>query len=141
MLQPRWPAQAHPIFANDHFDSLTESSSTACSSSNGVWSQVPRVALHVGRISGFFIRTNQVYAIDSESGPLNHPNWRDGVRVGPLDEDRIVAFIPPFDGENRVYQGTADEGIAVDADGNVYAAEGPNSLNQAGWAFAKYAAK
>src|SRR5712692_6989100 len=34
--------------------------------------------------------------IDSESGPLNHPNWRDGVRIGPLDEDRITAFIPPF---------------------------------------------
>ena len=94
-----------------------------------------------GRVSGFFIRGNQVYAIDSESGPLNHPNWRDGVRVGPLDEDRIVGYIPPFDREDRVYQGTAGEGIAVDADGNVYAAEGPNSLNQAGGAFTKYAVK
>jgi len=94
-----------------------------------------------GRVSGFFIRGNSVYAIDSESGPLNHPNWRDGVRVAPLDEDRIVAYIPPFDREDRVYQGTAGEGIAVDADGNVYAAEGPNSLNQAGGAFTKYAVK
>ena len=93
------------------------------------------------RVSGFFIRGNTVYAIDSESGPLNHPNWRDGVRVAPLDEDRIVAYIPPFDREDRVYQGTAGEGIAVDADGNVYAAEGPNSLNQAGGAFTKYAVK
>jgi sugar lactone lactonase YvrE len=94
-----------------------------------------------GRVSGFFIRGNSVYAIDSESGPLNHPNWRDGVRVGPLDEDRIVGYIPPFDREDRVYQGTAGEGIAVDADGNVYAAEGPNSLNQAGGAFTKYSVK
>ena len=94
-----------------------------------------------GRISGFFIRGNQVYAIDSESGPLNHPNWRDGVRIGPVDEDRVVAFIPPFDREDRVYQGTAGEGIAVDSDGNVYAAEGPNSLNQAGGAFTKYSVK
>ena len=94
-----------------------------------------------GRVSGFFIKGNQVYAIDSESGPLNHPNWRDGVRVGPLDEDRIVGYIPPFDREDRVYQGTAGEGIAVDADGNVYAAEGPNSLNQAGGAFTKYSVK
>ncbi len=31
-----------------------------------------------GRISGFFIKGNLLYAIDSESGPLNHPNWRDG---------------------------------------------------------------
>jgi sugar lactone lactonase YvrE len=94
-----------------------------------------------GRISGFFIKGNLLYAIDSESGPLNHPNWRDGVRIGPVDEDRITAFIPPFEREDRVYQGTAGEGIAVDADGNVYAAEGPNSLTQAGGAFTKYSVK
>jgi sugar lactone lactonase YvrE len=94
-----------------------------------------------GRISGFFVKDNMVYAIDSESGPLNHPNWRNGVRIGPLDEDRITAFIPPFEREDRVYQGTAGEGIAVDTDNNVYAAEGPNSLNQAGGAFTKYSVK
>ena len=94
-----------------------------------------------GRISGFFIARNQIYAIDSESGPLNHPNWRNGVRIGPLDEDRIVAFIPPFEREDRLYQGTAGEGIAVDSDGNVYAAEGPNSIRQAGGAFTKYSVK
>jgi sugar lactone lactonase YvrE len=94
-----------------------------------------------GRISGFFIKDNTVYAIDSESSPLNHPNWRNGVRIGPLDEDRVTAFIPPFEREDRVYQGTAGEGVAVDRDGNVYAAEGPNSLNQAGGAFTKYAVK
>ena len=94
-----------------------------------------------GCISGFFIKGNLVYAIDSESGPYNHPNWRDGVRIGPVDEDRVTAFIPPFDREDRVYQGTAGEGVAVDADGNVYAAEGPNSLVQAGGAFTKYSVK
>jgi sugar lactone lactonase YvrE len=91
-----------------------------------------------GRTSGFFIKGNLLYTIDSESGPLNHPNWRDGVRIGPLDEDRVTAFIPPFEREDRVYQGTAGEGIAVDADNNVFAAEGPNSLAQAGGAFTKY---
>ncbi|MEZ5291771.1 MAG: hypothetical protein R2745_11850 [Vicinamibacterales bacterium] len=94
-----------------------------------------------GRISGIFLKDDTVYAIDSESGPYNHPNWRDGVRIGPLDEDRITAFIPPFERDDRVYQGTAGEGVAVDADGNVYAAEGPNSLTQAGGAFTKYSVK
>ena len=61
--------------------------------------------------------------------------------IGPLDEDRIVAFITPFEREDRVYQGKAGEGIAVDADGNVFAAEGPNSLTQAGGAFTKYSVK
>jgi DNA-binding beta-propeller fold protein YncE len=94
-----------------------------------------------GRVSGIFIKGNTVYAIDSESGPYNDPNRRDGVRIGALDEDRITGFIPPFDRDDRVYQGTAGEGVAVDADGNVYAAEGPNSINQAGGAFTKYSVK
>jgi sugar lactone lactonase YvrE len=93
-----------------------------------------------GRISGLFITADDVvYAIDSESSPTNHPNWRNGVRTGRVDEDRITGFIPPFERESRVYQGTAGEGVAVDADGNVYAAEGPNSLRWAGGAFTKYA--
>jgi len=91
-----------------------------------------------GRISGFTIANGQVYAIDSESGPYNHVNWRNGVRIGPLDEDRIVGFVPPFERDDRVYQGTAGEGIAVDADGTIFAAEGPNSIRQAGGAFTKY---
>jgi sugar lactone lactonase YvrE len=90
------------------------------------------------RVSGFFIKGDTLYAIDSESGPLNHPNWRDGVRIGPVDQDRVMAFIPPFEREDRIYQGVAGEGVAVDADGNVFAAEGPNSFTQAGGAFTKY---
>ena len=95
-----------------------------------------------GRISGLFITGDDiVYAIDSESNPERHVGWRNGVRIGPVDEDRITAFIPPFEREDRVYQGTAGEGVAVDADGNVYAAEGPNSLSQAGGAFTKYSVR
>ena len=94
-----------------------------------------------GRISGMFIKGDTMYAIDSESGPLNHVGWRNGVRIGHIDEDRITAFIGPFERDDRVYQGTAGEGVAVDADGNVYAAEGPNSLTQAGGAFTKYSVK
>ena len=92
-----------------------------------------------GRISGIFITDDDmVYAIDSESSPTSHPNWRNGVRIGPLDEDRITAFIDSFERPDRIYQGAAGEGVAVDADGNVYAAEGPNSLSWAGGAFTKY---
>jgi len=95
-----------------------------------------------GRISGLFITDDDmVYAIDSESGPTNHVNWRNGVRVGHIDEDRIVGFVEPHEQENRVYQGAAGEGVAVDADGNVYAAEGPNSLASATGAFTKYSVR
>jgi DNA-binding beta-propeller fold protein YncE len=94
-----------------------------------------------GRISGFFITDDDmVYSIDSESTMLNHPNWRTGVRIGPVAEDIITAFIPPWgsDADNRIYSGSAGEGVAVDADGNVFAAEGPASLPNAGAAFTKY---
>jgi NHL repeat len=93
-----------------------------------------------GRTSGIFITADDmVYAIDSESTMLVDPNWRDGVRIGHLNEDALVGYIPPFDADGaRIYSGTAGEGIAVDADGNVFAAEGPNSLRWAGGAFTKY---
>ena len=91
------------------------------------------------RISGIFItEDDMLYAIDSESSPTGHPGWRNGVRIGHIDSDVVTAMIPPFEREDRVYQGTAGEGVAVDADGTVFAAEGPNSLSQAGGAFTKY---
>jgi DNA-binding beta-propeller fold protein YncE len=93
-----------------------------------------------GRPSGLFIKGETLYVIDSESGPYTHPNWRDGVRIGSVNEDRVTGFIPPFERDDRMYQGTAGEGVAVDADGNVFAAEGPNSIAQAGGAFTKYSA-
>ena len=94
-----------------------------------------------GRISGFFITDDEmVYSIDSESTMLNHPNWRTGVRIGPVAEDVITGFISPWGSEaaNRLYSGSAGEGIAVDVDGNVFAAEGPASLPNAGAAFTRY---
>ena len=63
-----------------------------------------------------------------------------GVRIGTTSEDWVNAFIPPFDADTRPYQGAAGEGVAVDGDGNVYAAEGPNSLRWAGGALTKYVA-
>jgi len=94
------------------------------------------------RVSGLFITPeDMLYAIDSESSPMNHPAWRNGVRIGHIDHDHVTGLIQPFEREDRVYQGTAGEGVAVDADGNVYAAEGPNSLSQAGGAFTKYTAR
>ena len=82
-----------------------------------------------------------LYAIDSESREVNHYGWLNGVRIGPAGEDRVTAFIPPHvPGEGRTLQGLAGEGVAVDADGNVFAAEGPGSRPFAGGGLTKYVA-
>ncbi|MBM3818088.1 MAG: hypothetical protein FJW14_03580 [Acidimicrobiia bacterium] len=89
------------------------------------------------RISGLFIDRNDVlYAIDSESNTMRHPNWKTGVRIGTTREDRVTAFIPGH--TTSAYEGAAGEGVAVDADGNVYAAEGPASRPVAGSGLTKY---
>jgi len=93
------------------------------------------------RASGIFITDdNLVYAIDSESDPFRHVNWIAGVRVGPLNEDRLIAFIPGSPTETRGYQSTAGEGVAVDADDTVFVAEGPASIPIARGAFTRYSA-
>ena len=92
-----------------------------------------------GRISDVFITDeDRVYAIDSESTPIRHINWMNGVRIGHVDRDWIDGFIPPWESDSRPLNGVAGEGVAVDADGNVFVAEGPASLADAGSAFTKY---
>jgi DNA-binding beta-propeller fold protein YncE len=91
------------------------------------------------RVSGLFIdRNDMLYAIDSESSPERHPNWKTGVRIGTTKEDKVLQFIPPHPLPTGAAQGAAGEGVAVDADGNVYAAEGPISRQAAGGGLTKY---
>jgi hypothetical protein len=81
-----------------------------------------------------------LYAIDSETNPKNHPGWKTGIRIGKASEDKVTAFIPPHPVADRSY-GAAGEGVAVDRDGNVYAAEGPISREAAEGGMTKYAKK
>jgi DNA-binding beta-propeller fold protein YncE len=93
------------------------------------------------RISGLFITPDDMlYAIDSESNPNNHPDWKTGIRIGKASEDNVTAFIPPHPVADRPH-GAAGEGVAVDPDGNVYAAEGPISRPFAGGGLTKYSKK
>ena len=90
------------------------------------------------RISDLFITSDDVlYAIDSETGEERHPGWMTGIRIGSALEDRVTAFIPPHHSDDRP-MGVAGEGVAVDADGNVYAAEGPGSRPWVGGGLTKY---
>ena len=92
--------------------------------------------LQFGRVSGVVIVGDRLYAIDSESNATRHPGWKTGIRIGTTKEDKVIAFIPPH--PNNEPYGAAGEGVAVDREGDVYAAEGPNSRAAAGGGLTKY---
>jgi len=90
------------------------------------------------RISGLFITDDDMlYAIDSETGGTNHPGWSTGIRIGSASADVVTAFIPGHAYQDRAWN-TAGEGVAVDGDGNVYAAEGPGSRPAVDGGLTKY---
>ena len=80
-----------------------------------------------GRPSGVVLRDGMIYVADSESnGVAPHPGWMRGIRIGRLDDGKVLYRIPdPLEMKRT----SAAEGIAVDAKGNVYGGEvGPRQL-------------
>jgi sugar lactone lactonase YvrE len=74
------------------------------------------------RVSGLHIDGDDVlYAVDSESDATNHPGWGRGIRIGSARDGTVRFFIPGH--QTDLPEGTAGEGVTVDADGHVYAAE------------------
>ena len=74
------------------------------------------------RVSGLAIDENDtIYASDSESNASRHPGWRKGIRIGSLRDGKVTMFIPPHETDSPDV--AAGEGIAIDAAGNLYAAE------------------
>jgi DNA-binding beta-propeller fold protein YncE len=80
------------------------------------------------RPSGVYIDKNDViYVADSESNKSRkHGEWKRGIRIGSARDGKVTAFIP--DDNPNVDAGplagtSGPEGVAADADGNVYGAE------------------
>ena len=76
------------------------------------------------RISGLYIdRNDTLYAIDSESDDNYNPGWRKGLRVGSARTGEVWYFVPEHvskQGSGMGGYGSMGEGVAVDAQGNVY---------------------
>jgi streptogramin lyase len=83
------------------------------------------------RLSGIFIdKDDTLYGADSESSPTSHPGgWTRGMRIGSARDGTVRYFIP--DPEQNPAGTSAAEGVAVDAQGNVYGAEvGPRAVKK-----------
>jgi sugar lactone lactonase YvrE len=89
------------------------------------WSQFSRP-------SGIYIDVNDdIYVADSESESVsrNHDGWKRGIRIGSAKEGSVKYFIP--DPVEKATTTSAAEGVAVDAQGNIYGAEvGPRALKR-----------
>jgi sugar lactone lactonase YvrE len=74
------------------------------------------------RLSGIYIDRNDVlYGADSESSPTANSSWKKGIRIGSAKDGKVMYFIP---GSRTWLTGPrAAEGVAADAQGNVYGAE------------------
>src|SRR5215813_2422060 len=82
------------------------------------------------RPSGVYIDKNDViYVADSESGSVNktRTDWKRGIRVGSAKDGKVMALIP--DPDENATTTSAAEGVAADAQGNIYGAEvGPKRV-------------
>jgi len=82
------------------------------------------------RPSGVFIDKHDIiYVADSESESVakNHDGWKRGIRVGRVSDGAVTAFIP--DPVEKITGTSAAEGVAADAQGNIYGAEvGPKRV-------------
>ena len=74
-----------------------------------------------GSPSGIYIDANDlIYVADATSNPTSNPGWEQGIRIGDASTGWVTAFIPSRNPPNE--PGGA-EGVAADAEGNVYGAE------------------
>ena len=81
-----------------------------------------------GRPSGIVLRGGLVYVADSESnGVAPNPGWKRGIRVGDAQGKVLYRIPDPLEMKSTSFA----EGIAVDAQGNVYGGEvGPRQLSK-----------
>ncbi len=84
------------------------------------------------RLSGIFIDKDDVlYGADSESNRRTNPGWKRGIRIGSARDGTVRYFIPDPVADPDKAATSGAEGVAADAQGNVYGAEvGPRMLRK-----------
>ena len=84
------------------------------------------------RPSGVYIdKKDMIYVADSESGSVakDRTGWKRGMRIGSAKDGSVIALIP--DPDENATTTSAAEGVAVDAQGNIFGAEvGPKDVKK-----------
>jgi len=76
-----------------------------------------------GRPNDVFIDDDdKMYVLDAESGDERNPGFRRGIYIGSARDGTLSAYVEPH-WDIRLPYGTIGEGIAVDANGNLYVGE------------------
>ena len=85
-----------------------------------------------GRPSGLFIDKNDIlYSADSESNARRNRGWKRGIRIGSAVDGFVTEFIPDPEPDQDNSGTSGAEGVAVDAEGNIYGAEvGPRAIKK-----------
>ena len=85
-----------------------------------------------GRPSGLYIDDNDIlYSTDSESNARRNAGWKRGIRIGSARTGYVTHFIPDPEPDQDNSATSAAEGVAVDANGNIYGAEvGPRAIKK-----------
>jgi sugar lactone lactonase YvrE len=84
------------------------------------------------RLSGIYIDNKGIlYGTDSESSTARNAGWKRGIRIGSAKDGKVTAFIPDPVANPDTAATSGAEGVAADAQGNVYGAEvGPRALKK-----------
>jgi hypothetical protein len=72
-----------------------------------------------------------MYVADSDSNATTNPGWKRGIYIGSVRDGWVRSFIadPEPNADRLVTSGA--EGVAVDANGNIYGGEvGPRTLRK-----------
>jgi hypothetical protein len=86
---------------------------------------------HMGRPSGIFIKDDVVYVADSESNTSRNPGVPRGVYIGNALTLELTAFVPDPEPDPDNSGTSGAEGVAIDANGNMYGAEvGPRTVRK-----------
>lgn len=68
---------------------------------------------------------------DSESNTKRNPGWKRGIYIGRARDGKVLHFIPDPEPNPDKSATSGAEGVAADAQGNVYGAEvGPRTLRK-----------